>query len=89
MKKVTPYQELTGIAIEAMMDSARKDEYIDKKKVSYFPSKKNKPTTLTLKDIREWGKQRHYKENTGLAVNAMMESAINDPYADVNPPSLF
>lgn len=88
MKKVRPYRELTGIAIEAMMDSARKDEYIDKKKVIHFPQKRNK-ATLTLKDVREWGKKRHYKEDTGLAVNAMMESAIKDPYADVNPPFRF
>lgn len=88
MKKVRPYRELTGIAIEAMMDSARKDEYIDKKKVTHFPQKRNK-ATITLKDVREWGKKRHYKEDTGLAVNAMMESAIKDPYADVNPPFRF
>lgn len=88
MKKVRPYQELTGIAIQAMMDSARKDEYIDKKRVPHFPQKRTK-ATITLKDVREWGKKRHYKEETGLAVNAMMESAIKDPYVDVNPPSRF
>lgn len=88
MKKLRPYQELTGIAIQAMMDSARKDEYIDKKRVPHFPQKRNK-ATITLKDVREWGKKRHYKEDTGLAVNAMMESAIKDPYVDQNPPSRF
>ena len=30
-----------------------------------------------------------YKEDAGIAVNAMMASAINDPYVDLNPPSKF
>lgn len=88
MKKVRAYHESTGWAIQAMMDSARKDEFADKKIVSNFPQKRNK-RTVTLKDIREWGKKRSYKEDTGVAVNAMMASAINDPYADLNPPSRF
>ena len=31
--------------------------------------------------------RRNYKEDAGIAVNAMMASAINDPYVDLNPPS--
>ena len=44
---------------------------------------------VTLKDIREWNKRRNYKEDTGITINAMMESAVKDPYVDLNPPSKF
>ncbi|MBS5761692.1 MAG: hypothetical protein KHW97_24960, partial [Bacteroides sp.] len=30
-----------------------------------------------------------YKEDTGITINAMMESAVKDPYVDLNPPSKF
>lgn len=88
MNKSNSYKESTGLAIQAMMDSARKDEFSDHKREIHFPQKKKK-RDVTLKDIREWGKKRAYKEDTGLTVNAMMASAINDPYVDENPPSKF
>lgn len=34
-------------------------------------------------------KLKPYKESTGITVNAMMESVINDQYIDENPPSKF
>ena len=86
------YNESTGLAIHAMMESAEKDEFVDKKLVVNFPKKhkKNKKQRdVTLKDIREWNKKRIYKGDTEITVNAMMDSALNDPYADKNPPSRF
>lgn len=88
MGKSTPYKESTAIAIQAMMSAARKDEYADGKRRINFPQKKKK-REVTLKDIREWNKRRVYKEDTGITVNAMMASAIKDPYVDLNPPSKF
>ena len=88
MNKAQLYRESTGYAIRAMIESARKDEYVDKKMATNFPQKKKK-REVTLKDIREWNKRRVYKEDTGHVVNAMMASAMNDPYADENPPSRF
>ena len=38
-----------------------------------------KKRDVTLKDIREWNKRRNYKEDTGITINAMMESAVKDP----------
>lgn len=85
--KKTTYKESTGMAINAMMESACKDEYIDKKRKTNFPQKKKRE--VSLKDIREWNKKRSYKSDTAVTVNAMMESANNDPYVDLNPPSRF
>ena len=83
MGKSISYKESTAIAIQAMMSSARKDEYADN-----FPQNRKK-REVTLKDIREWNKRRTYKEDTGITVDAMMESAIKDPYVDLNPPSKY
>ena len=44
---------------------------------------------VVFPNVREWNKRRNYKEDAGIAVNAMMASAINDPYVDLNPPSKF
>lgn len=88
MRKLKTYKESTGWAIQAMKDSAQKDKFTDNRQEINF-SLKRKSSNITLKDLREWGKKRNYKEETGLAVSAMMESAINDPYVDQNPPSLF
>lgn len=88
MRKSKPYKESTGLAIQAMIDSARKDKYTDNKRELNFPQKKKK-RDVTLKDIREWDRKRAYKEDTGVTVNAMMDSAVNDPYVDENPPSKF
>lgn len=88
MSKSISYKESTAIAIQAMMSAARKDVYADRKRKINFPQKKKK-REVTLKDIREWNKRRNYKEDTGITVNAMMESAIKDPYVDLNPPSKF
>lgn len=88
MSKSKPYKESTGLAIQAMMDSARKDKYADNKREINFPQKKKK-RDVTLKDIREWDKKRAYKEDTEVTVNAMMDSAINDPYVDEKLPSKF
>lgn len=88
MNKTTSYQESTAIAIQAMMSAAKKDDYIDKRKGNNFPQSRKK-RDVTLKDIREWNKRRSYKEDTEITINAMMESAIKDPYVDLNPPSKF
>lgn len=88
MSKSIPYKESTAIAIQAMISAARKDEYADRKRKIDFPQKKKK-REVTLKDIREWNKRRNYKEDTEITVNAMIESAIKDPYVDLNPPSKF
>lgn len=88
MNKAELYKESTAYAVRALMESARKDEFVDKKIAVNFPQKKKK-REVTLKDIREWNKKRSYKEDTGFTVNAMMASAMNDPYADENPPSRF
>ena len=88
MNKAELYKETTAYAVRAMMESARKDEYVDKKVTINFPQKKKK-RDVTLKDVREWNKKRVYKEDTGHVINAMMESAIKDPYIDKNPPSHF
>ena len=88
MNKTISYKESTAIAIHAMISAARKDEYADRKRKSGFPQNRKK-RDVTLKDVREWNKRRNYKENAGIAVNAMMASAINDPYVDLNPPSKF
>lgn len=89
MFKPKSYHDSTGLAIYAMMESARKDKYADKKIEPNFPRKKKKKRDVTLKDIREWNKTKAYKNDVEITVNAMMESAINDPYADKNPPSRF
>lgn len=88
MNKTITYKDSTALAIQAMMSAARKDEYADRKKGNRFP-KNRKKHDVTLKDVREWNKRRNYKEDAGIAVNAMMASAINDPYVDQNPPSKF
>ena len=88
MNKTISYKESTAIAIQAMISAARKDEYADRKRKSGFPQNRKK-RDVTLKDVREWNKRRNYKEDAGIAVNAMMASAINDPYVDLNPPSKF
>lgn len=88
MNKTTSYKESTAIAIQAMMSAASQDEYADRNKKSNFPQSRKK-RDVTLKDIREWNKRRDYKEDTGITINAMMESAIKDPYVDQNPPSKF
>lgn len=88
MGKLKTYKESTGWAIQAMKESAQKDRYTDNKREINFHQRR-KSSSITLKDLREWNKKRNYKEETGLAVNAMIESAINDPYVDQNPPSLF
>ena len=88
MNKTTSYQESTAIAIQAMTSAAKKDEYTDKKRGSNFPQSRIK-RDVTLKDIREWSKKRSYKEDTGITINAMMESAMKDQYVDLNPPSKF
>ncbi len=88
MNKTISYKESTAIAIQAMISAARKDEYADRKRKSVFPQNRKK-RDVTLKDVREWNKRRNYKEDAGIAVNAMMASAINDPYVDLNPPSKF
>ena len=88
MNKSKPYKESTELAIYAMMESAQKDEYADKKISPNFPKKKKK-RDVTLKDIREWNKKKIYKDDIEMTVNAMMDSAKNDPYADKNPPSRF
>lgn len=87
MNKTISYKESTAIAIQAMISAARKDEYADRKRKSGFPQNRKK-RDVTL-DVREWNKRRNYKEDAGIAVNAMMASAINDPYVDLNPPSKF
>ena len=84
MNKTISYKESTAIAIQAMMSAARKDEYADRKRKSNFPQNRKK-RDVTLKDIREWNKRRNYKEDTGITINAMMESAVKDPYVDLNP----
>ena len=73
MNKTISYKESTAIAIQAMMSAARKDEYADRKRKSNFPQNRKK-RDVTLKDIREWNKRRNYKEDTGITINAMMES---------------
>lgn len=88
MGKSISYKESTAIAIQAMMSSARKDEYANRKRKINFPQNRKK-REVTLKDIREWNKRRTYKEDTGITVDAMMESAIKDPYVDLNPPSKY
>ena len=88
MNKTISYKESTAIAIQAMMSAARKDEYADRKRKSNFPQNRKK-RDVTLKDIREWNKRRNYKEDTGITINAMMQSAVKDPYVDLNPPSKF
>ena len=88
MNKTISYKESTAIAIQAMISAARKDEYADRKRKSGFPQNRKK-RDVTLKDVREWNKRRNYKEDAGIAVNAMMASAINDPSVDLNPPSKF
>lgn len=88
INKTISYKESTAIAIQAMMSAATKDEYADKKKKTNFPQSRKK-RDVTLKDIREWNKRRNYKEDTGITISAMMESAIKDPYVDMNPPSQF
>ena len=88
MGKSISYKESTAIAIQAMMSSARKDEYADRKRKINSPQNRKK-REVTLKDIREGNKRRTYKEDAGITVNAMMESAIKDPYVDLNPPSKF
>ena len=88
MNKTISYKESTAIAIQAMMSAARKDEYADRKRKSNFHQNRKK-RDVTLKDIREWNKRRNYKEDTGITINAMMESAVKDPYVDLNPPSKF
>ena len=88
MNKTISYKESTAIAIQAMMSTARKDEYADRKRKSGFPQNRKK-RDVTLKDVREWNKRRNYKEDTGITINAMMESAVKDPYVDLNPPSKF
>ena len=87
MNKTISYKESTAIAIQAMISAARKDEYADRKRKSGFPQNRKK-RDVTLKDVREWNKRRNYKEDAGIAVNAMMASAINDPYVDLNLPAL-
>ena len=82
MNKTISYKESTAIAIQAMMSAARKDEYADRKRKSNFPQNRKK-RDVTLKDIREWNKRRNYKEDTGITINAMMESAVKDPYVDL------
>ena len=44
---------------------------------------------LTAGVLYSWNKRRNYKEDTGITINAMMESAVKDPYVDLNPPSKF
>ena len=88
MNKAELYKESTAHAVRAMMEAANKDEYADQKMVINFPQKKKK-REVTLKDVREWNKKRIYKEDTGFAINAMMESAMKDPYADENTPLRF
>ncbi len=88
MNKTITYKDSTALAIQAMMSAARKDEYADRKKGNSVPQNRKK-RDVTLKDVREWNKRRNYKEDAGIAVNAMMASAINDPYVDLNPPSKF
>ena len=86
MNKTISYKESTAIAIQAMISAARKDEYADRKRKKWFSPKTERKRDVTLKDVREWNKRRNYKEDAGIAVNAMMASAINDPYVDLNPP---
>ena len=88
MSKTIFYKDSTAIAIQAMMSAARKDEYADRKRGNYFP-KNRKKREVTLKDVREWNKRRNYKEDTEITINAMTESAIKDPYVDLNPPSKY
>lgn len=88
MNHTKSYKESTAIAIQAMMCAASNDEYADKKRKINFPGKRKK-RDVTLKDIREWNKRKTYKEDTGVTVNAMMEAAVKDPYADTNPPYRF
>lgn len=88
MSKTIFYKDSTAIAIQAMISAARKDEYADRKRGNNFP-KNRKKREVTLKDVREWNKRRNYKEDTGITINAMMESAIKDPYVDLNPPSKY
>lgn len=89
MKNTIKYNEIMEGAVEAMMQSALTDEFVDKKIHTNFPKTKRKEV-LTLKDVRAMNlKRKKYKESTELAVNAMMQSAINDEYADKNKPSMY
>lgn len=88
MNNSKSYREALAPGKEAVIDSACKDEYTDEMGGIHFPSKKKK-RDVTLKDIREWNKKHVYKESMGVTVNAMIDSAINDPYIDKNPPSKF
>ena len=52
-----------------------------------FPKTERNVMSLSKMYVNE--QEKNYKEDAGIAVNAMMASAINDPYVDLNPPSKF
>ncbi len=86
MKKSYKYREHLGMAINAMMQSAEKDEYADLNPPSAFKKDlpKRKPIITNLKDWREMRQQ--YKDKMKDAVDAMMASALHDEYVDKNMP---
>ena len=57
-----------------------------KEKVVFPKTERN---VMSLSKMYVNGTREEIKEDAGIAVNAMMASAINDPYVDLNPPSKF
>lgn len=85
MKKAFDYKEYLGPAINAMMQSAEKDEYADINPPSAF--KKSPPKKKAIGNLRSWREFRQrYKDSMEDAVEAMMASALRDEFVDKNMP---
>lgn len=73
------------MAINAMMQSAEKDEYADMNPPSAF--KKDPPKRKPITTLRDWREIRQqYKDKMKHAVEAMMASALRDEFVDKNMP---
>lgn len=84
MKKSFKYNEYTGLAIQALMQSAEKDEFADQNPPSEFAKPAPKKKITNLKEWREF--RQKYKDKMEPAVKSLMESAKQDIYVDKNKP---
>lgn len=76
MKESTNYNEHTGIAIDAMMQAAINDEYVDTNPPVTFPTA---PNPHVVNNLKEWKMMRKkYKDAMETAIGAMTASAISE-----------